>query len=159
MASREEEICRLLNSNPVLSAANGQDWQQLVSDYFLDPTTGDSCDSESSEDDSASSSEDELEPEAEVMLPPSPPPVIATPPLDVVNESEEEADLTTPLFVADTTADILQKPPEDYATVLERASAFICGCKLNQDQPCSALFSPEEMVVKRDQIHDLTPGK
>lgn len=152
MASREEEICRLLNSNPVLSAANGQDWQQLVSDYFLDPTTGDSCDSETSEDDSASSSEDELEPVAEVIvLPPSPPPV--------VNESEEEADLTTPLFVADTTADILQKPPDDYATVLEKASAFICGCKLNQGQPCSAMFSPEEMVVKRDQIQDLTPGK
>ena len=50
---------------------------------------------------------------------------------------------------------------QDYASVVdvERASAFKCGGHLNQGQACSSLFSPEEMVKKRDQIQGMTPCK
>ena len=50
---------------------------------------------------------------------------------------------------------------EDYASVgdVERAIGFKCGCHLNQGQTYSLLFSPQEMVKKRDQIQEMPPCK
>lgn len=146
MASRDrdEEITRLLNSNAVLSADSGDRWRQLINDYFLAP--GPDQETNESDSDSSGDTSDSEGPELSD---------------NVTGDEETERD-GEPLFLTDPTSDLLQSVQGEYASVggdLEKAREFVCGCKINKGQACCTLFTPEEMVKRRDQVQEMTTGK
>jgi len=48
---------------------------------------------------------------------------------------------------------------DDKLDELRKAQAFSCVCKMGpNDQPCCSHFSAEEMVERRSQMQEMSPG-
>ena len=72
------------------------------------------------------------------------------------NPLEEVTEEDHPLMV-DPSITMLQlvegKYVSDAGQEIKKARKFRCTCKSNEGKPCNLLFTPEEMVKRRDQIN------